>query len=85
MASAAPTASSASSATSATASSKMLSQLKKKLSRFTISRDEGPVCDSGIYCYGERRAVIYGVGVVSPNEWSDGVESVEPGGFVWHS
>ena len=37
----------------ATASSRMLSQLKKKLSRFTISQEEGPVCDSGIYCYGE--------------------------------
>ena len=49
----AATSSSAATAAAATASSKMLSQLKKKLSRFTISRDEGPVCDSGIYCYGE--------------------------------
>ena len=37
--------------------SKMLSQLKRKLVRFNITRDEGPVCDSGIYCYGESSSV----------------------------
>lgn len=38
------------------ATTKMLSQLKKKLVRFNISRfDEGPAAcgESGIYCYGE--------------------------------
>ena len=43
----------ATSAATTASPSRMLSQLKKKLSRFTISREEGPVCDSGIYCYGE--------------------------------
>ena len=52
-AAAAATSASVAATAAATASSRMLSQLKKKLSRFTISRDEGPVCDSGIYCYGE--------------------------------
>ena len=50
---AASSAAAAAATAAATASSRMLSQLKKKLSRFTISQEEGPVCDSGIYCYGE--------------------------------